>query len=139
MRFFRDEVGRLGARCRPSSLHRGLGRIVNGGLVATFAEETAAAEAGSYADGGIVVTSLTARYERPAYIDQEMTAVVVSSSMDGQDVSVNVDVMSGGERAVALQARFRLISAERLTQIAGIDIAHAPACLVAGRQIARDE
>ena len=56
MTFSLDSQGRLAASCRPGEQHRGLGRIVNGGLVTTFAEELAAAAAGAKGDGGLVVT-----------------------------------------------------------------------------------
>ena len=56
MKFFRDAAGSLAASCGPTDLHKGLGRIVNGGLVTTFGEELAAAAAGATSDGGLVVT-----------------------------------------------------------------------------------
>lgn len=133
MKFFRDGEGRLAASCVPRDLHRGLGRIVNGGLVTTFAEELAAAAAGERGAGGLVVTRVEVTYERPAYVGTEMRAVVTSTRQDNKTVDVAVDVMSGGGRAARLTATFVLMSEQRLREIAGIGLDAAPACLVAAR------
>lgn len=133
MEYYRDAAGRLAARCRPSVHHSGLGRIVNGGLVATFAEETAAAAAGAHGDGGLVVARVEVDYERPALVEEELTAVVTSSVAAGRSVTVGVDVFSADARVAVLSAKFVLISAERLHGLAGITLAEAPACLVSGR------
>lgn len=134
MRFFRDADGRLAASCVPGANHRGLGRVVNGGLVATFAEELAAAAAGERGDGGLVVTHIEVTYERPAYIGTLMRAVVTSIRQDNKAVDVAVDVSSGGGRVARLNATFVLMSEQRLREIAGIGLDEAPACLVAARQ-----
>jgi hypothetical protein len=133
MRFFRDAAERLGASCVPCKSHCGLGRIVNGGLVTTFAEELAAAQAGSQAEGGLVVSRIEVSYERPAYVGQEMRGVVTSSSGRGKAVDVCVDVSSGGARVAVLHATFVLITEDRLRELAGIGLDEAPACLVAAR------
>jgi len=134
MKFFRDAEGRLAASCVPSDLHRGLGRIVNGGLVTTFAEELAAAEAGSKGDGGLVVSRIEVKYERPAYVGDEMRGVVRSATQDKRVVEVVVDVSSGGQRVAVLNATFVLMSEQRLRELAGIGLDAAPACLIAARQ-----
>ena len=134
MRFFRDREGRLGAACTPNNSHGGLGNIVNGGLVATFGEELAAAAAGGRGDGGLVVTHLDVKYERPAYIGSEMSGLVTSTAQDKRAVDVSVDVSSGGQRVAVLTASFILISEARLRELSGIDLAAAPVCLVAARQ-----
>ena len=131
--FYRDASGRLGARCRPGAAHRGLGKIVHGGLVALFGEELAALEAGSQGEGGLVVAEMNCKYERAALVDSELSAVVVESRQDGKRVFVTVDVASGGERVAVLSSTFVLISAERLRDLAGMTLAQAPACLVAAR------
>ena len=134
MKFFRDAEGRLAASCVPSDVHRGLGRIVNGGLVTTFAEELAAAEAGSKGDGGLVVSRIAVDYERPAHVGDEMRGVVRSSTQEKRVVNVVVDVSSGGQRVAVLDATFVLMSEQRLRELAGIGLDAAPACLVAARQ-----
>ena len=134
MKFFRDAEGRLAASCVPSDVHRGLGRIVNGGLVTTFAEELAAAEAGSKGDGGLVVSRIEVDYERPAHVGDEMRGVVRSATQDRRVVKVVVDVSSGGQRVAVLNATFVLMSEQRLRELAGIGLDAAPACLVAARQ-----
>lgn len=133
MRFFREADGRLAASCVPGDVHRGLGRIVNGGLVTTFGEELAAAAAGELGDGGLVVTHLEVKYERPAYVGTEMRAVVTSASQENKAVKVGVDVSSGGVRVIQLVASFVLMSEQRLKELAGIGLDAAPACLVAAR------
>lgn len=139
MRFFRDRDGRLCASCVPGELHRGLGRIVNGGLVATFAEELAAAAAGAEGSEGLVVSRVEVQYERPGLVGNEMKGVVTSTSVDGRSVAVAVDVMSRGERIAALKAAFVLISEAKLRELAGIGLDAAPACLVAGRKLLPSE
>lgn len=133
IRFFRAADGRIAASCVPTALHRGLGRIVNGGLVTTFAEELAAAAAGARGDGGLVVSRIEVRYERPAYIDVEMTGVVTATAQEKKAVEVAVDVFSAGQRVAQLDATFVLMSEERLRELAGIGLDAAPACLVAAR------
>lgn len=131
--FFRDTEGRLAAACSPTGIHRGLGRIVNGGLVTTFAEELAAAAAGERGDGGLVVSRIEVKYERPAYIDTPMRAVVTSLKQENKAVDVSVDVSSDGQRVAQLSATFVLMSEHRLRELAGIGLDAAPACLVAAR------
>jgi acyl-coenzyme A thioesterase PaaI-like protein len=133
MKFFRDAEGRLAASCVPTDLHRGLGRIVNGGLVTTFGEELAAAAAGARGDGGLVVSRVEVRYERPAYVGTEMRGVVTTTTQHKKAVDVTVDVSSGGQRVAVLNATFVLMSEERLRELAGIGLEAAPACLVAAR------
>jgi hypothetical protein len=133
MRFFRDPSGRLCASCVPNDLHRGLGRIVNGGLVTTFGEELAAAAAGAKGDGGLVVARVEVVYERPAYVGIEMSGVVTSISQERKAVDVSVDVSSAGQRVAVLNAKFVLLSEEKLRELAGIGLDEAPACLVAAR------
>ncbi len=133
MTFSRDAAGRLTASCRPSSSHRGLGRIVNGGLIATFAEELAAAQAGAHGDAGLVVSRIEVDYERPAYVEDTLTGVVTASSRDGRNVAVTVEVHAAGQRVAMLRGSFALISESRLQSLAGITLAEAPACLTAGR------
>lgn len=134
MRFFRDAAGRIAAACTPTELHRGLGRLVNGGITTTFAEELAAAAAGAGSDGGLVVSRIEVRYERPAYVGTELRGVVTSIAAQGKAVDVSVDVSSGGVRVAVLNAAFVLISEARLRDLAGIGLDQAPACLVAGRR-----
>lgn len=131
--FFRDDHGRLAARCRPSSNHCGLGGIVHGGLVATFGEELAAAEAGAHGNAGLLVTRMDINYERPTYAGDEITAVVTNSAADGRKISATVEIHNTGGRVAVLNAAFVLISEDRLRQLAGIGVAEAPECLVAGR------
>jgi acyl-coenzyme A thioesterase PaaI-like protein len=133
VKFFRDAEGRLAASCTPTDLHRGLGRIVNGGLVTTFAEELAAAAAGARGDGGLVVARIEVKYERPAYVGTEMRGIVTSTTQEKKAVDVSVDVYSGGERVAVLSATFVLMSEQRLRELAGIGLEAAPACLVAAR------
>lgn len=133
MKFFRDAEGRLAASCVPTDLHRGLGRIVNGGLVTTFGEELAAAAAGARGNGGLVVSRVAVEYERPAYVGAELRGVVTSTTQEKKSVDVSVDVSSAGQRVAVLNASFFLISEERLRALAGIGLDAAPACLVAGR------
>lgn len=135
MRFFRElGTNRLAAACTPTQVHRGLGNIVNGGLVTTFAEELAAAAAGADNDGGLVVSRVEVDYELPAYIDTELRGAVVALSREGKAVRVKVEVASGGQRVATLNATFVLISEDRLKKLAGIGLDQAPACLVAARQ-----
>jgi len=134
MKFFRDAAGNLAASCVPTEQHRGLGRIVNGGLVTTFAEELAAAAAGATSDGGLVVSRIETLYERPAYIGTEMRGVVASMRREGKAVDVSVDVSSGGQRVAVLNASFVLLSEAKLRELSGIGLDQAPACLVAARQ-----
>ena len=134
MKFFRDAAGSLAASCVPTDLHKGLGRIVNGGLVTTFGEELAAAAAGATSDGGLVVTRVEVNYERPAHVGSEMRGVVSSVMRDGKKVQVSVDVSSGGQRVAVLNASFLLLSEEKLQELSGIGLDQAPACLVAARQ-----
>ena len=124
----------LAASCVPTDLHKGLGRIVNGGLVTTFGEELAAAAAGATSDGGLVVTRVEVNYERPAYVGSEMKGVVSSVTRDGKKVQVSVDVSSGGQRVAVMNASFLLISEEKLRELSGIGLDQAPACLVAARK-----
>lgn len=131
--FFRDASERLAACCRPSAPHCGLGRIVHGGLVATFGEELAALAAGTRGDGGIAAVEMDIKFERPATVGSEMTAVVISTSQKQKRVRVSVEISSAGERIATLNSTFVLISAERLHEFAGITLAEAPACLIAGR------
>ena len=133
MVFYRDGEGRLAARCRPNGTHRGLGNVVHGGLVATFGEELAALEAGAKVDCGLVSTEMNVKFERPARVDAEMSAVVTDSSVDGRLVQVTVEIYAGGERVAVLNSKFVLISEEKLRSITGIGLGEAPACLVAGR------
>jgi acyl-coenzyme A thioesterase PaaI-like protein len=133
MRFFRDGAGRLSASCTPCEHHRGLGRIVNGGLVSTFAEELAAAEAGAHGTGGLVVVRAEIKFEQAAYVGHEIRAVVASASKRGRAVDVSVDVSANGARVAVFNATFVLVSEERLREIAGIGLDQAPACLIAGR------
>ena len=134
IRFFRAADGRLAASCVPAEIHRGLGRIVNGGLVTTFGEELAALAAGELGDGGLVVSNLEVKYERPAYVGAEMRAVVTRTDRENKSVIVSVDVSSGGVRVAQLTAKFVLMSEARLRELAGIGLESAPACLVAARQ-----
>jgi acyl-coenzyme A thioesterase PaaI-like protein len=134
MTFFRDTSGRLAASCTPGDLHRGLGQIINGGLVATFGEEVAAAAAAAETEAGLVVTRMQIKYERPAYVGTMLRGVVTSASREGKLVDVSVDISSGGTRVAVLDASFVLISEERLRQLAGIGVDQGPVCLVAGRQ-----
>lgn len=131
--FFRDASGRLAARCRPGAAHRGLGRIVHGGLVATFGEELAALAAGARGDGGLAAVEMDVKFEQPAAVGSEMTAVVTSTSQEQKCVRVSVEISSAGERIATLNSTFVLISAERLHEFAGITLAEAPACLTAAR------
>ena len=133
MKFLRDVEGRLAASCVPTVQHRGLGRIVNGGLVATFGEELAAAAAGARGDGGLVVSRVEVKYERPAYVGTEMRGVVITTTQDRKAVDVTVHVSSGGQRVAVLKATFVLMSEERLQELSGIGLDQAPACLVAAR------
>lgn len=133
MVFYRDEERRLAARCRPSGIHRGLGRVVHGGLVASFGEELAALEAGAKGDGGLVVAEMNCKFERPALIDSDISAVVTESRVDGRRVHVTVEVSAQGERVAVVNSTFVLISEEKMRSIAGIGLTEAPACLVAGR------
>jgi acyl-coenzyme A thioesterase PaaI-like protein len=134
MKFFRDAEGRLAASCVPTDLHRGLGRIVNGGLVTTFGEELAAAAAGAKGDGGLVVSRVEVRYERPAYVGVEMRGVVTATTQQEKAVDVSVDISSSGQRVAVLNASFVLMPEERLRELAGIGLDAAPMCLVAGRR-----
>jgi len=134
MKFFRDAAGNLAASCVPTDQHRGLGRIVNGGLVTTFGEELAAAAAGSTSDGGLVVARVEVQYERPAYVGSEMRGVVSSVRREGKAVDVAVEVSSGGQRVAVLHASFVLLSEAKLRELSGIGLDQAPACLVAARQ-----
>ena len=131
--FFRDASGRLSARCRPSEAHRGLGRIVHGGLVATFGEELAALAAGACGDGGLAAVEMHVKFERPSAFGTELTAVVTAASQERRRVRVSVEISSAGERIATLDSTFILISAERLREFAGITLAQAPACLIAAR------
>ena len=133
MKFFRDAAGNLAASCVPTGLHRGLGRIVNGGLVTTFGEDLAAAAAGSTSDGGLVVSRVEVLYERPAYVGSEMRGVVSSLRRAGRAVDVSVDVSSDGQRVAVLNATFVLLSEAKLRDLSGIGLDQAPACLVAAR------
>lgn len=133
MRFFRDPDGRLAAACVPTDLHRGLGRIVNGGLVTTFAEELAALAAGEANEGGLVVSHIEVHYERPAYVGAELRGVVTSVQRDKKAVQVSVDASSEGQRVAQLNATFVLISEQRLRDLSGEGLETAPACLVAAR------
>ena len=131
--FFRDSAGRLAARCRPTDAPRGLGRIVHGGLVATFGEELAALAAGALGDGGLAAVEMNVKFERPVVVGAEMTAVVTSTNQEQKRVRVTVEISSAGERVALLNSAFVLISQERLQRFAGISLAQAPACLVAAR------
>jgi len=135
MTFSLDSQGRLAASCRPGEQHRGLGRIVNGGLVTTFAEELAAAAAGAKGDGGLVVTRVEVNYERPTYVGAELRGVVTSTTREKKVVSVSVDVIGDAGRIAVMNATFLLMSEERLRELAGIGLEAAPACLLAGRQL----
>ena len=135
MTFLLDPRGRLAATCTPDETHRGLGRIVNGGLVTTFAEELAAAAAGATSDGGLVVTRVEVAYERPAYVKAELRGVVTATVREGKTVTVSVDVENDAGRIAALTATFVLMSESRLRELAGIGLDQAPACLVAGRRL----
>jgi acyl-coenzyme A thioesterase PaaI-like protein len=135
MAFLVDARGRLAATFTPDETHRGLGRIVNGGLVTTFAEELAAAAAGAKGDGGLVVTRIEVAYERPAYIHAELRGVVTSTAREGKSVTVSVDVENDAGRVAALTATFVLMSENRLRELAGIGLDEAPACLVVGRRL----
>ena len=135
MTFSVDAQGRLAARCTPTQAHRGLGRIVNGGLVTTFAEELAAAAAGAKGDGGLVVTHIDVAYERPAYVEAELRGVATSTVRENKTVTVCVEVSSDAGRVAVLNATFLLLSEERLRELAGIGLDQAPACLVAGRRL----
>ena len=139
MTFSLDAEGRLAASCRPGPAHRGLGRIVNGGLVTTFAEELAAAAAGAKGDGGLVVTHVEVDYERPAYVGAELMGVVTSTEREKKVVKVSVEVSSEAGRVAVLNATFVLMSEERLRELAGIGLDQAPACLVVGRRPATSE
>jgi acyl-coenzyme A thioesterase PaaI-like protein len=132
--FFRDPAGRLAARCTPNASHRGLGRIVHGGLVATFGEELAALEAGARGDGGLAAVEMDVKFERPAVVGTEMTAVVTAASQEQNRVRVAVEISAAGERIATLNSTFVLISAEHLREFAGITLEEAPACLVAARR-----
>jgi acyl-coenzyme A thioesterase PaaI-like protein len=131
--FYRDAKGRAAARCRPGPQHRGLGKIVHGGLVASFAEELAALEAGAKGEGGLLAAEMHVKFERPAIVGAEMSAVVTESRVDGRKVEVTVEVSVAGERVSVLSSTFILVSEQRLVAVAGIGLAQAPACLVAGR------
>jgi acyl-coenzyme A thioesterase PaaI-like protein len=131
--FFRDDHGRLAARCCPSNKHCGLGGIVHGGLVATFGEELAAAEAGAHGNGGLLVTRMAIDYERPTYAGDEMTAVVTNATVDGRKVNASVEIHNATGRVAVLNSAFVLITEDRLRQLAGISVAEAPECMVAGR------
>jgi acyl-coenzyme A thioesterase PaaI-like protein len=133
MIFYRDAAGRLAARCRPSNAHRGLGKVVHGGLVASFGEELAALEAGAKGDGGLLAAEMNCKFERPAYVESELSAVVTGSRVDGRRVHVTVEVTAGGERVSVVESTFVLISEDKLRSITGIGLGEAPACLVAGR------
>jgi acyl-coenzyme A thioesterase PaaI-like protein len=133
MRFFRDANGNLGATCIPTEVHRGLGRIVNGGLVTTFAEELAAAAAGQLSDGGLVVSHIDVDYERPAYVGDALRGIVTHTRREKKAVEVSVDVGSNNQRVARLNATFVLISEERLRELSGAGLEAAPACLVAAR------
>jgi acyl-coenzyme A thioesterase PaaI-like protein len=133
MRFFRDASGNLCARCTPTEVHRGLGRIVNGGLVTTFAEELAAAAAGQLCEGGLVVSRIEVNYERPAYIGTELRGVVTATRQEKKSVDVSVDVSSKDQRVARLNATFVLISEDRLRELSGAGLEAAPACLIAAR------
>jgi len=135
MTFSVDGQGRLAAQCVPTEAHRGLGRIVNGGLVTTFAEELAAAAAGAKGDGGLVVTRIDVVYERPAYVGAPLRGVVTSTSRENKTVTVSVDVTNDEGRVALLNATFLLISDERLRALAGIGVDEGPACLLAGRRL----
>jgi acyl-coenzyme A thioesterase PaaI-like protein len=135
MTFSVDPHGRLAAQCTPTDAHRGLGRIVNGGLVTTFAEELAAAAAGAKGEGGLVVTHIDVSYERPAYVGAQLNGVVTRAQRDGKSVAVSVDVTSDAGRVAVLRADFLLLSEQRLREIAGIGLDAAPACLWAGRRL----
>jgi acyl-coenzyme A thioesterase PaaI-like protein len=135
MTFSVDGQGRLAAQCTPTQAHRGLGRVVNGGLVTTFAEELAAAAAGAKGDGGLVVTHIEVTYERPAYVDAALRGVVTSTVRENKAVTVSVDVVNDAGRVAVLDATFLLISDERLRAIAGIGVDEGPACLLAGRRL----
>jgi len=132
--FFKDPAGRLAARCTPNGFHRGLGRIVHGGLVATFGEELAALEAGARGEGGLAAVEMDIKFERPAIVGSEMVAVVTSASQEKKRVRVAVEISVAGERIATLNSAFVLISAERLHEFAGITLDEAPACLVAARR-----
>lgn len=135
MIFYLDALGRLSASCTPNETHKGLGRIVNGGLVTTFAEELAAAAAGAKGDGGLVVAKVEVAYERPAYVGAELRGVVTATSREKKAVNVSVDVSNEAGRVAVLNATFVLITEERLRELAGIGLEAAPACLVAGRRL----
>lgn len=135
MTFSVDVQGRLAAQCTPTNAHRGLGRIVNGGLVTTFAEELAAAAAGAKGDGGLVVIRIDVTYERPAYVNAELRGVVTSAVQDRKTVAVSVEVSSDAGRVAVLNATFLLMSEERLRELSGIGLDAAPACLTAGRRL----
>jgi acyl-coenzyme A thioesterase PaaI-like protein len=131
--FYRDAGGRAAARCRPGPQHRGIGKVVHGGLVASFGEELAALEAGTKGDGGLFAAEMHVKFERAAIVEQEMSAVVTESRLDGRRVHVTVEVSVAGERVSVLSSTFVLVSEERLAAVAGIGLAQAPACLVGGR------
>lgn len=133
MVFYRDDANRLSARCRPTSKHRGLGKIVNGGLVALFGEELAASEAGTKGNAGLVAAEMHVKFERPAMVESEMSAVVTESRTDGRRVHVTVEVSAGSERVSTVNSTFVLISEDSLRAVAGIGLDEAPACLIAGR------
>jgi acyl-coenzyme A thioesterase PaaI-like protein len=135
MTFSVDADGRLAASCVPTEAHKGLGRLVNGGLITTFAEELAAAAAGATGDGGLVVMQVQVKYERPAHVGAELRAVVTATTREKKTVAVTVEVSNAAGRVATLDALFRLMSEERLREIAGIGLEAAPACLVAGRRL----
>ena len=84
-------------------------------------------------DAGLVAVELNVRFVRPALVESELSAVVTDSRVDGRRVHVTIEVSTAGERACVVDSTFLLISEDRLRSIAGIDLADAPACLVAGR------
>lgn len=131
--FHRDGTGRLAARCRPASNHRGLGNIVHGGLVASFGEELAALEAGTKGDGGLLAAEMHVKFEGPVEVGSEMSAVVTASRTEGRRVFVTVEVSAAGRRVSTVDSTFVLIPEEKLRAVTGIGLDRAPACLVAGR------
>ena len=131
--FYRAASGRLAARCRPDERHRGLGKLVHGGLLASFGEELAALEAGSKGEGGLLAAEMNVKFERPAAVGAELTAVVTHSEQKGRRVEVTVEVSSDGERVAVVSSTFVLVSTERLKELCGINLDVAPACLVAAR------
>lgn len=98
----------------PAPEHAGLGQIVHGGILVTFAEDVACIACGS----GYLSTHLEMDFRAAAYVDEKLTGSIVEFRRQRNHIFASVDITSATGVIAKMKMTLVRISRKKLLQLA---------------------